>query len=255
MPALTKEELEARKRARNSRIMESRVDRMAVVQDTTADRVTMPEEYYRQPSKGSEHPGNGQQQESVARMLTGNAFIDSMLQNNTRFSELLNSLNPEMKRALESGDVGQLLSSMRALLPDGSSNPEVARKQRKAGLLAIYISVIFYLLSAFSSLVKLCVAHYATSEAARWITKHTVGPLFTFFHTVEEIDDFPQMKFKLGLLQLIILSLMAYYGLVYKAAGMGLVSFLRLLFKSVTGIILTHILVYTVLWCVIYICH
>lgn len=49
MPALTREELEARKRARNSRIMESRVDRMALVQDTTADRVTMPEEYYREP--------------------------------------------------------------------------------------------------------------------------------------------------------------------------------------------------------------
>ena len=114
MPALTREELEARKRARNSRIMESRVDRMALVQDTTADRVTMPEEYYREPqNRGGEQSRSGQQQGPGTQRFTGNEFMDSMLHGNMNFSELLNSLSPEVRQALESGSMVQLLSSLR----------------------------------------------------------------------------------------------------------------------------------------------
>lgn len=256
MPALTREELEARKRARNSRIMESRVDRMALVQDTTADRVTMPEEYYREPqNRGGEQSRSGQQQGPGTQRFTGNEFMDSMLHGNMNFSELLNSLSPEVRQALESGSMVQLLSSLRSMLPNVSNNSEEAKKQKKANLLAMYLSVAFYVLAAFSSLVKMCIAYYATSNTARWITEHTVGPLFAFFHTVESIEDFPQIKFKLGLLQLIMLFLMAYYGLVYKVAGMGLMSFLGLLFKGILGITVVHILMYTILWCIVYIGH
>lgn len=256
MPALTKEELEARKRARNSRIIESRVDRMAIVQDTTADRVTMPEEYYRQPNRASEQPTSGQQQGAGAQMPTRGELMDSLLRNNVNFSELLNSLSPEMRQALESRNVTQMLSSLRSMLPGvSSSSPEEAKKQKKAGMLAVYVSIMFYVLAAFSSLVRVCIAHYATSSTARWITRHTIGPLFTFFHTVRDVEDFPHIKFRLGLFQLIIMSLMTYYGLVYKAAGMSLMPFLSVLFRGIISIIVIHVLVHTILWCVVYIGH
>lgn len=232
------------------------MDRMALVQDTTADKVTMPEEYYRQlPSKGGEQPRNGQQQGTGTQRSTGNEFMDSMLQGNMNFSELLNSLSPEVRQALESGSMVQLLSSLRGMLPNVSNNPEETKKQKKASLLAMYLNIVFYVLAAFSSLVKICIAYYATSGTARWITEHTVGSLFAFFHTVENVENFPQVKFKLGLLQLIILFSMAYYGLVYKVAGMGLMSFLGLLFKGILGITVVHILMYTILWCIVYISH
>lgn len=84
--------------------------------------------------------------------------MDSMLHGNMNFSELLNSLSPEVRQALESGSMVQLLSSLRSMLPNVSNNSEEAKKQKKASLLAMYLSIAFYVLAAFSSLLG-CALH------------------------------------------------------------------------------------------------
>lgn len=183
------------KRLRNERLRQTSKDRMAIVQGTTVDRVTMPEEYY--------------QREDVRSQSSTSRVDHSMIpqDNAEMLQSALNSI-PGWSELL------RLTSSLGTTLPMESPPLGLIRWTRVITGLTIFLAI-------FSALFHQSQQQAKTSTVASMLFYTVYGRLFTYLGVISEPSEIVHVHYRMKFVTLLSLSmslLFMLHVLIYKRA-------------------------------------
>ncbi|TNJ28509.1 hypothetical protein GMRT_11896 [Giardia muris] len=193
MPARTPEELAEMKRLRNERLRQTSKDRMAIVQGTTVDRVTMPEEYY--------------QREDV-RLRSSTSQVDhSMIPQDN--AEMLQSA---LRSVPGWNELLRMTTSFGTAHPMDSPSPGLIRWTKGITLLGILLAIISALFHQSQQQAK-------TSVIASTVFYTVYGRIFTLLGIIKEPSEIIYVHYRMRFMTLLSLStslLFMLHVLVYK---------------------------------------